>query len=135
MSFRIVATVTAAILLVLGVGYLFAGALLVARWQIEPTESVLLFGRRIGAVYVGLAVMFFLARTVPASLARTALSTGAFVVCSLLSALGAWEFAAGRSGPGILASACVEALLAVAYAGALVRDRRAGGRRAPAQGA
>ena len=61
MSFRFVAVVTAAILLVLGLGYLLAGTLLVARWQIQPTAAVLLLGRRIGALYLGLSVMFFLA--------------------------------------------------------------------------
>ena len=128
MSFRFVAVVTAAILLVLGLGYLLAGTLLVARWQIQPTAAVLLLGRRIGALYLGLSVMFFLARSVPVSVARTALSAGALVVCSLLALLGVCEFAAGRSGPGILASAAIEALLAVAYAFVLFDDRRAAAR-------
>jgi hypothetical protein len=125
MSFRVIAAITAAILFILGVGYLVAGPVVVARWQIQPTDAVLLFGRRIGALYIGLSVMFFLARTVPVSIGRTALSTGAVVVCSLLALLGVYEFLGGRSGVGILVSAAIEAFLAVAYGFILFMDRRA----------
>ena len=124
MSFKTTALLTALVVLVLGVGYLFAGALLVGRWQIEPTESVLLFGRRIGALYLGLGVIFFLARSAPVSVARTALATGTAVACSLLALLGVYEFSAGRAGPAILASAVVEGLLALGYIRILVAERR-----------
>ena len=87
MKFRIFAVITAIVSLLLGAGYLFLGALLIGRWQIEPTSSVLLFGRRMGALYLGLSVMFFLARSAPVSVARTALSAGTAVACSLLALL------------------------------------------------
>ncbi len=124
MSFRTTALVTSLVVLVLGVGYLFAGSLLVGRWQIEPTQSVLLFGRRIGALYLGLSVIFFLARSAPVSVARTALGAGTALACSLLALLGVYEFSAGRAGPAILASAAVEALLAIGYIRILVTERR-----------
>ncbi len=126
MSFRMVALVTAFIVFVLGLGYLLAGGLVVGRWQIEPTDGVLLLGRRMGAVYLGLAVMLFLARSAPASLARTALVAGATVILILLPALGILEFAAGHAGLGILVSAAIEVLLAVAFVSVLLRDRAAG---------
>jgi hypothetical protein len=135
MSFRVIAIITAAILLLLGLGYLVAGSLVVARWQIQPTDAVLLFGRRIGALYLGLSVMFFLARSVPVSIARTALSAGAVVVCLLLALLGVFEFAAGRSGAAILVSAAIEAFLGVAYALILFTDHRVSSRRPDATGA
>ncbi len=135
MSFRVIAITTAGILLILGLGYLVAGTLVVARWQIQPTDAVLLLGRRIGALYLGLSVMFFLARSVPISIARTALSAGAVVICSLLAFLGVYEFAAGGSGAGILVSAAIEAFLAVAYALVLFMDRRAVSRLPVASGA
>jgi hypothetical protein len=125
MSFKTIAVITAVVLLVLGVGYFVAGALLVGRWQIEPTVSVLLFGRRIGALYLGLSAMFFLARSAPVSVARTALSTGTAVVCSLLGLLGVYEFSAGHAGPAILASAALEFLLALGYIRVLIVDRTA----------
>jgi hypothetical protein len=124
MSFRVTALITAIVTSVLGVGYLAAGRILVGRWQIEPTGSVLLFGRRIGALYLGLAVMFFLARSAVASAERTALCSGAAVTCSLLAFLGLFEFSAGRAGAGILASVAVEFLLAVAYIRILVAERK-----------
>jgi hypothetical protein len=108
---------------VLGAGFLVATRLMVARWQIEPTVSVLLFGRRIGAIYLGLAVMFFLARGAAATVERRALSAGAAVVCSMLAALGVYEFSTGHAGPAILASVAVESLLALAYIRLLVMQR------------
>lgn len=125
MSFRTVATITAIVTLVLGAGYLFAGTLLVGRWQIEPTESVLLLGRRIGALYLGLSVIFCLARSAPVSVARTALCAGTAVACLLLALLGVYELSAGHAGPAILASAVVESLLALGYIMILVAERKA----------
>ncbi|MDD5565096.1 MAG: hypothetical protein PHQ91_15390 [Thermoanaerobaculaceae bacterium] len=124
MSFRTTAVITAVVTLVLGAGYLFAGTLLVGRWQIEPTESVLLFGRRIGALYLGLSVIFFLARSAPVSAARTALATGTATACSLLAFLGVYEFSAGRVRAATLASAVVEGFLALGYIRVLVAERR-----------
>jgi hypothetical protein len=120
MRFRTVAIFTALATFVLGVGYLFAGALVVSRWRIEPTAGVLLLGRRIGALYFGLSIIFFAARSAAASATRTALCAGTAVACLLLAFLGVFEFAAGRSGPGILASAALEVLLALGYLSVLV---------------
>jgi hypothetical protein len=124
MSFRTIAIITAIVTLVLGVGYLFVGALVVGRWQIQPTDSVLLLGRRMGALYLGLSVISFLARSAPVSVARTALCTGTAVACSLLATLGVYEFSAGRAGSAILVSVVVEALLALGYIWILFADRR-----------
>jgi hypothetical protein len=118
------AVITTIVTLMLGAGYLFAGTFLVGRWQIEPTDSVLLFGRRIGALYLGLSVMFFLAGSAPVSIARTALCTGTAVGCSLLALLGVYEFSAGRAGLAILVSAVVESLIALGYIWILVIERR-----------
>jgi hypothetical protein len=123
MRFRILAVITAIVTLVLAGGYLFAGALMVGRWQIEPTTSVLLLGRRMGALYLGLAVIFFLARSVSA--ARTALCAGAAVTCSLLALLGVYERSVGHAGPGILVSIVLESLLALAFIWILATERKA----------
>lgn len=125
MSFRILAVVTAVVTFALGLGYLFAGTLVVGRWQVEPTAGVLLLGRRMGALYLGLSVMYFLARSAPLSAARTALSAGASVVLSLLALLGIYEFTAGHAGPGILASVGIESLLAVGFVWNLLAGRKA----------
>jgi hypothetical protein len=125
MSFKTIAAITAIIGLVLGAAYLFLGELVIGRWQIEPTESVLLLGRRIGVLYLGLALMFFLARSAPVSVARTALSAGFAVALMILALLGIYELAAGHVGPGILASAAIEFLLALAYLRVLFTERKA----------
>ncbi len=126
MSFRTVAVITAIITFVLGLGYLLAGGLVVGRWHIDATAGVLLLGRRMGAVYLGLSAIFFLARAVPASPARTALAAGATVVLVLLPLLSVLEVAAGHAGPGILVSAAIELFLAIGFISVLLRDRSAG---------
>ena len=131
MSFRAIAVITAIVTFVLGVGYLFVGALVVGRWQIEPTDSVLLLGRRMGALYLGLSVITFLARSTPVSVMRTALCTGAAVVCSLLAILGVYEFSAGRAGSAILVSVVLESLLALGYIWILITDRSGAVRGSP----
>jgi hypothetical protein len=124
-SFRHLTVVAAIVAFALGIGYLFAGALVVGRWQIEPTSGVLLLGRRIGGLYLGLSVIFLLARSAPPSPARTAVSAGTAVGLLLLAILGVYEFTAGRAGRAILASAAVEGLLAAGFIRVLVADRRA----------
>ncbi len=122
MSFKTIAIITAIIGLVLGVGYLFFGALVIGRWQLQSTESVLLLGRRLGAFYLGLSVIFFIARSAPVSVARTALSAGAAVILLLLVALGIYEFLAGHSGSGILVSVFIELLLSLGYLQILLKE-------------
>ncbi len=125
MSFKTTAVITALVTFLLGVGYLVIGHLLIARWQIEPTESVLLFGRRMGAVYLGLSLIFFLARSIGASPARSALASGGVLTCSLLAVLGVYERLSGHAGSAILISAALELFLAVAFSLVIFNDRRA----------
>ncbi len=124
MSFKTLAVTTAIIAFLLGLGYLCFGAVIVGRWQIEPTESVLLLGRRLAALYMGLSVIFFLARSAPASPVRTGLSIGAAVALSSLALLGLYEFLSGHAGRGILASMAVESLLATGYIRILLTGRK-----------
>ena len=124
MNFKAIAVITAIVGLALGVGYLFVGSLVVGRWQIEPTNSVLLLGRRMGALYLGLSVMFFLSRSAPVSAVRTALSAGAALILSLLALLGVYELTAGHVGSGILVSIVIEGLLALGYIRILFNERR-----------
>jgi hypothetical protein len=125
MSFRATATAAGLIALALGLGYLFAGHLVVGRWQLEPTEGVLLLGRRMGAVYLGLATMCLWARSAGPSPARSALCAGGALALGLLAALGTYEFLAGHAARGILVSAAVEFVLALGFARVLLTQRRA----------
>ncbi len=125
MSFKNIAIVTAIIAFLLGTGYLFFGSLVIGRWQIEPTNSILLLGRRMGSLYLGLSIIFFLSRSLTLSATRTALSIGAAVTLSLLALLGIYEYSLGRVGSGILVSVVIESLLAIGYVIVIFRDRKA----------
>lgn len=85
-----------------------------------PAEpAALLVGRRLGAVYVGMAVLLLLVRSAPASDLRTGLCLGLALVMALLAATGLYEFAGQRAGRGILVSVAVEVLLAAGFLAAL----------------
>ncbi|MDB5914536.1 MAG: hypothetical protein JWP22_3211 [Ramlibacter sp.] len=124
MTFRAIATTAEVIAFILGIGYLFAGHLVVGRWQVDPTEGVLLMGRRMGAVYLGLSAIFFAARSTEESPARSAIARGAAVALFLLALVGVYEFAVGNAARGILVSAAVELLLAVGFVRVLMTERR-----------
>jgi hypothetical protein len=124
MTFKTTASIASIVAFLLGAGYLLIGGLVMGRWQIQMSDSVLLIGRRIGALYVGLSVIFLLARSAPVSVARTALSAGTAVALSILVVLGIVELLAGRVGPGISVSIAIEALLAIAFVRILIVDRK-----------
>ena len=116
MTFTIAAMATSIAGLILGVGWLFAGTLLLKRWGLEANTSGLLVGRRLGAVYLGIAVMLFLGRDAPPSEFRSIVSIGMFAALTLLALLGLFEFKAHRAGKGILVSVALEVILAVGFA-------------------
>lgn len=124
MKFKTMAIATAFIGCVLGLALEFAGATVMGRWGIQVDDGVLVLCRRIGALYIGLAVMFFVARSSPMSTARTALSSGAAVVLSLLAFLGVFEFMSSRATLGILPGALVEAFLALGFISTLYGERK-----------
>jgi hypothetical protein len=124
MTFRTVATITSILLFLLGAGYLFAGGVLVGRWNIPATDEVLLVARRIGAIYLGLSVLFFKAKNAPVSAARAAITAGAVAVLSLLVILGVYEFVVGRVGAGIFVSAGIELVLAIGFVAVLLGERK-----------
>ena len=124
MKFKTIAMVTAVILFVLGLGYFFFAPIVVGRWQVLPTASVILLARRIGCLYLGLSVIFFLARSAPGSALRTALCAGTAVVTLLLAGTGVYELVAGHVGKGILISAAIEFLLALGYVWILLTEKK-----------
>jgi hypothetical protein len=124
MKFKTVASATAIVVFVLGLGYFFFGAFIVGRWDVQPTTGVLLLARRIGCLYLGLAIVYFLARSAPVSTARTALSAGSLTALSLLALSGVYELSVGHAGKGILVSAAVEFLLALGYAWVLLTEKK-----------
>ena len=124
MNFKNIAIVTAIIAFVLGIGYLFFGSIIIGRWEIEPTENVLLLGRRMGSIYLGLSIIFFLSRSILISVARTALTIGAAVTLSLLAFLSFYEYIADHAGSGILVSAVIELILSLGFVRLLIVEQK-----------
>ncbi len=120
MSFHALAIVTCIAALVLASGWLFAGQLMLKRWRIEPSVGALLVGRRIGAVYLGVALLCFLVKSTSSPELITSVSLFAVLVNALLAGLGLYEYRARRAGPAILVSVAVELLLLLGFGGLLL---------------
>jgi hypothetical protein len=120
MGFTVVAIATSAAGLMLGMGWVFGGALLLRRWGMEAHADGLLAGRRLGAAYLGIALMLFLGRSAPASPIRDAICAGMLCALALMAASGLFEFRAGRARAGILATVVLELVLALGFGWVLV---------------
>ena len=123
MTFKIMAYVTAIAGCILGLRFIFAGASVLKQWGIAATDGSLVVSRRIGALYLGLALMFFLGRTAAPSDLRSAVCLGMGGAIALLACLGLFELWAGRVTSGIIVPAIVETLLAAGFAWAWWRGR------------
>ncbi len=123
MTFKVMSSVLSLAAVVLSGRFFFAGASVLRDWGLEVTEGPLIMGRRIAALYLGLAVMFFLGRDAPPSTLRSAVSVGIGVALVLLAALGVFERAAGRVSSGIIVPALIEAVFAAGFAWAWWTDR------------
>ncbi len=100
---------------VLGLRFIFTGSSVLREWGIESTAGSLVVARRIGVIYLSLALAFFLGKSAGPSDIRSAvcLATGGAV--ALLASLGLLEFWAGRVTAGIIRSVAAEAVLAAAF--------------------
>ena len=99
----------------LGLRFIFAGGSVLKEWGIEATDGSLVVSRRIGAIYLGLALMFFLGRAAAPSDLRSAVCLVTGGAIALLACLGLFEFRAGRVSAGIFRSVVVEAVLAAGF--------------------
>ncbi len=115
MTFQTLSLVTSIAALLLGAGWLTAGRLMLQRWRIEPSVGALLVGRRIGVIYLGVALLFFLVRSIESSELITIVSTFAALANALLAGLGVYEYHARRAGPAILVSVAFELALVVGF--------------------
>ena len=115
MSFQAIALVMTVAGSLLGFRFIFAGGSVLDEWGIERTAGALVLFRRIGAIYLGLALMFFLARAAPASEIRSAACLVSSSAIALLACLGLFEFLMRRAGAGIFRSIVAEAALAAGF--------------------
>jgi hypothetical protein len=115
MTFMIMAYVMTVAGCVLGLRFIFAGTSLLKEWGIQATDAPLVICRRLGAVYLGLAVTFFLGRTAAPSDLRSAVCLGVGGASALLACLGLFERWAGRVTSGIIVPAIAETVLAAGF--------------------
>ena len=115
MTFFTVALITSLICFMLAVVWLLFPARLLDVWRVSYTESAGLLARRSAALFLGLAVMFFMARHASPSPLRSDLSSGIVVTCAMLASLGIIEFSAKRAGPGIWLAIVTETAIAAAF--------------------
>ena len=115
MTFQIIALIMTCAGCLLGGRFIFAGRSVLKEWGIEATAGSLVVSRRLGAIYLGLALMFFLGRAASPSDLRSAacLVTGGAI--ALLACLGLFELQAGRVSSGIFRSVVAEAVLAAGF--------------------
>lgn len=120
MTFHTLALVTCVAALLLGIGWLIAGKLMLQRWRIESSAGALLVGRRIGVIYLSVALLFFLMRATESPELITIVSTFAVLANALLAGLGLYEYRTRRAGPAILVSVAFEVLLVVGFGSLLL---------------
>jgi hypothetical protein len=115
LSFHFLALFTAALFLLLAITWMFAPTRLLAAWGVTFSETAGMVGRRAGALYMGIALMFFLARNAAPSTTRDALVYGLISTCMILALLGMDEFAKGRANKGILTAVLIEVALCLLF--------------------
>lgn len=115
MNFRNLANLTSLLFFMLAAIWIFSPAFLLSTWGVDSASPSGLVERRLAALYLGIGVIFFSARTAQPSSARTAMASGFIVTCLALAALGIFEFASGHAKPGILSAVLVEVALALAF--------------------
>lgn len=114
-SFHVIASIAAAICFALTMVWLLAPQRLLSLWGVPYSYPVGLVSRRGAALFLGIGVMFFLARTAAPSPSRSALTAGFVVSCLSLASLGTIELARKRAGFGMLSAVLVELFLGIAF--------------------
>lgn len=114
-SFHTLALVTAGIFLLIAIVWLLAPARFLTAWGVKNSAETRLIGRRLAALYAGVAVMFFMARDTEPSLPRSALIVGLVSTGLLLAVSGVVEWLQGRASKGILAAVLIELSLSLLF--------------------
>lgn len=115
MSFYFLCLVGMVATLLLALGWLFLGGAMIKRWGAQPTEIALVLGRRIGGIYLGLSLLYFLVRGSQSAEVVLAVSTVTVVVTAVLAGLGVFDYLRGRVGPAIIISVALELFLCVGF--------------------
>jgi hypothetical protein len=116
MTFHMMALIMTAAGSILGARFLFAGGSVLKEWGMEVTTGGVTLARRMGALYLGLALMFFIGRGAEPSEFRSAVCLVMAGTTAALAGLGLYEYLSGRVKAGVFRSVVSEAVLAAAFA-------------------
>ncbi len=112
MTFATMTLITALATLGLGLGFLFAPAAMLKPWGLDNSTAAAVMSRRIGAVYLGLAVMMVLSLMGDV---QTGIAIGVATATGLLALVGLNELRLGNVSKGILVAVIVEILLTAGF--------------------
>ena len=115
MTFATAAFFTSLICFALAIIWFLFPKVLLHFWGVPYSEPVGLMARRGAALFLGLAIMFFLARGAGPSPLRADLTLGMTSACAGLAGLGIYEFARKHAGPGIWLAIFTEIAIAAAF--------------------
>jgi hypothetical protein len=117
MTFLVMALIMAGAACLLGARFIFAGGSVLREWGLNVTDGALIVCRRLGVLYFGIALLFFLGRDAGPSEFRSVACLVTGGVIAVLSGLGLFEFLSRRVRAGIFASVIAEAVVAVGFVG------------------
>ena len=117
MTFERLSIFTSILTFTLFASLLLAPELILGLMDVACPPEAAFLARRASMIFLGLAVMSWLARKEPPSATRRALRLGLSTLMFALAILGTVEFARGFAGPGIFLAVVTE----VALAGAMLR--------------
>lgn len=125
--FRFFLRVAAIACLALAAVWLWAPQSMLALWAVGgDTAAAGLVGRRGGALFLGVGVMFVLAQWTRPWNSAAVVTAGFGVACAALAVLGLWELSSGHAGRGILLAVAVEMVFTLACVPVVRAGRRVG---------
>jgi len=111
-SFRIVAIAGALLFCGLFAALMIDVSLLIGAWDVAATAEAGFLGRRLGAAFLGMGVLCFLARNLSAGEARRIISISIATALITVATIGCIELTRGFAGPGIILAILVELIFA-----------------------
>lgn len=124
-TYQIVSILTAGLYFYLFASLLFSPGPFLTDFGIEATVPAEFLARRVAMLMLGFAVLAFLGRKMPHSLARQVMALAISVNMAGFAVMGLIEYGQGVIGAEILAAAAIESFVAVAYFLFWLADRRA----------
>lgn len=115
LTFQALSIVMACAGCLLGLRFVLASGAVLREWGLETTVASTVVSRRIGVIYLGLGLMYFLGRSAAPSDLRSAVCLVSGGAIALLACLGLLDFLGRRASVGVFRSVIAEAVLAAGF--------------------